>query len=133
MSRRQYLENIIIGTLMDSSESRNFFTDCVSCLLPDMFLDDDNRRIYGLVSEMNRKGMTDTNPYNIFMEYGEAVVDLVPRMTELCTDYSFVWLKTEYNERRYIASMRDGVDYGRTDVQFVDYINQFLKLVYEKQ
>lgn len=130
MSRRQYLENIIIGTLMESDAERNYFDDC-KVLLPDMFKDETNRRIYEIVAEMNGRGMTDTSPFNIFKEYGNAVLDMVPRMGDLLIDYSFIHLKTSYNEKRFIAGMRDGKDYGYTNVEFADYVTQFLKLVYE--
>ena len=57
MDRRQQLENIIIGTLLESTWRHNYFDD-VKCLVSvDMFRDETNKRIYGLIWEMNSRGM----------------------------------------------------------------------------
>lgn len=130
MTRREQLEKIIIGTLLESTEQRNYYDDC-HCLSPDMFQDDKNRRIFGIIVDMNRQGKVNTTPCDIFNEYNEAVFDIAADMCELCTDYSFIHLKTEYNERHFMASCVFGVEYTRTDVQFEDYVKQFIKLVYE--
>lgn len=131
MTRREQLENIIIGTLLESNGMRNFFDDCRS-LSADMFQNETNIRIFGYVREMNLKGKVCTDPCSIFEEYGEAVVDIVADMCGICTDCSFIHLKTEYNEKHYLASCVFGVEYKRTDVQFVDYVTQFIKVVYDE-
>lgn len=133
MSRRQQLENIIIGTLLESNDERNYFDDCKCLVSQDMFLKEVNRRIYGLVWEMNAKGMACTDPLSIFNEYGEKVMDICADMMEVCTHYSFIHLKTEYNERRFIRSCIAGTDYVRTNVQFIDYVKQFVNLVYKDE
>lgn len=130
MNRRHQLENIIIGTLLESNGERNYFEDCRSILTGDMFQDETNRRIYGLVSDMNRKGKVNTDPCSIFDEYGADVLDIVADMTQLCTEWSFVYLKTLYNERCFICSCTDGIKYQRTCVEFVDYVKQFVSFVY---
>lgn len=129
MSRRQQLENIIIGTLLESNEERNYFDDCRFLISQDMFLDDGNRHIFQIVQEMNGRGRSDTDPCTIFKEYGEAVSDLLGRMVALCVEYSFIHLKTQYNEGRFIASCLMGVEHKPTDVQFSDYVNEFIKRV----
>lgn len=131
MTRREQLENIIIGTLLESNEMRNYFDDC-RCLSPDMFLNVTNRRIFGYVREMNLKGKVCTDPCSILEEYGEAVVDIAADMCDVCTDYSFIHLKMDYNERHFLASVAYGVEQTRTDVEFVDYVKQFIKLVYDE-
>ena len=133
MNRRQQLENIIVGTLLESNAERNYFDDCRSTVTSGMFLDDTNRRIYGLISEMNNKGMTNTDPCSIFTEYGEAVLDIVSRMCELCTDYSFIHQKFMYNEWQYLKSCINDRYYEPTSVQFEDYVKQFIKSVYEDE
>jgi len=133
MSRRQQLENIIIGTLLESNDERNYFDDCKCLVSQDMFLNEVNRRIYGFVWEMNAKGMACTDPLSIFNEYGEKVMDICADMMEVCTYYSFIHLKTEYNERRFIRSCIAGTDYVRTNVQFIDYVKQFVNLVYKDE
>ena len=129
MSRRQKLEKIIIGTLLESNSERNYFDEC-KAIIPEMFTDDVNRRLFTIISEMNAAGKKETDPCSIYKEYDFMVADILPRMLELCTDYSFIHLKMEYNERRYIDSCITGNEYKGTDVQFVDYIKQFLTVVY---
>lgn len=131
MTRREKLEKIIIGTLLESNEVRNYFDDC-RCISQDMFQDDLNRRIFGLIADMNRRGKIETTPCDILQEYGEAVVDIAADMCDLCTDYSFIHLKMDYNERHYLASCAFGVEYTKTDVQFEDYVKQFINVVYDK-
>ena len=129
MTRRQELENIIIGTLLESNEERNFFDDCKFLVSKEMFQDDDNRRIFSIIQEMNSRGTVTTDPCTIFKEYGDSVMDLSCRMIDLCTDYSFIHKKTQYNERRFIASCATGVEYNGTDVEFGDYVMEFVKIV----
>lgn len=131
MTRREQLENIIIGTLLESNEMRNYFDDC-RCLSSDMFLNETNRRIFGYVREMNLKGNVCTDPCSILEEYGEAVVDIAADMCDVCTDYSFIHLKMDYNERHFLSSVAYGIEQTRTDVEFVDYVKQFIKLVYDE-
>lgn len=125
MDRRQKIENIIIGTLLESKGDYNYFDDCRS-LTPDMFLDEVNKRIFTLIVEMNMQGKVKTTPCDIFEEYGEKVMDIVPRMCELVTDFSFIHLKVEYNERQYLHN-----SIGLTDVSFTDYVNRFMINYYE--
>lgn len=127
MDRRQQLENIIIGTLLESTYERNYFDDVKSLVSQDMFLDETNRRIYGLVWEMNAKGMESTRPSDIFDEYGADVADICADMCELCADYSFLYLNTKYREQRYLSGCK-----ARKDVTFSDYVNQFVIMSYEK-
>ena len=127
MERKQKLEKIIIGTLLESTWRYNYFDD-VKCLISaDMFSDDVNRRIYGLISEMNAKGKKETTPADIFEEYGSEVLDIVPAMCDLCVDYSFIHLKTRYREMRFLNGCKTV-----QDVTFNDYVNQFVMMSYEK-
>lgn len=127
MDRRQQLENIIIGTLLESTSQRNYFDD-VKCLVSaDMILNETNRRIYGLIWEMNAKGMEDTRPSDIFAEYGADVADICADMCGLCTDFSFIHLNTKYREECFLSGRR-----SRKDVTFSDYVNQFIILSYDK-
>lgn len=129
MTRREQLENIIIGTLLDGNARHDYYADCKSVITSSMFKDENNRRIFELIVDMREKGNTETDPCSILSTYGEAVMDLSIPMAERCAKYSFLWLKTDYNEKRYIASLITGEDYEFTDVEFVDYINQFINLV----
>lgn len=127
MERRQQLENIVIGTLLESTEYHNYYDEVKSSVVPEMFQNETNRRIFRLIAEMNAKGKADTTPCDIFNEYGESVVDIAADMCDLCTDFSFIHLKMDYNERHFLASVMFGVEQMKTDVQFEDYVNQFIK------
>lgn len=127
MDRRQQLENIIIGTLLESTWRHNYFDEVRSMVTVEMFRDETNRRIYGLICEMNQRGMTETTPSDIFSEYGESVMDIAADMCDLCTDYSFIHLNTKYREERYLSGCK-----GRKDVTFKDYVDQFVIMSYEK-
>ncbi len=129
MTRREKLENIIIGTLLDGNARHDYYKDCRSCISSSMFQDETNRRIFDLIVDMREKGNVETDPCSILSTYGEAVTDLAIPMAERCAKYSFLWLKTDYNEKRYIASLITGEEYEFTDVEFTDYVNQFISLV----
>lgn len=131
MTTRERLENIIIGTLLDNTGYENLYEDCRCCVTDDMFLNEDNRRIYGFIREMNQKGITETNPCNIIAEYGERVSDLVQRMVDLCVDYSFTHLKSKYNEGLWIASKVTGIKPLYSGLTFRDYLDRYITLVFE--
>ena len=130
MTRQQFLENIIIGTLLESNWRKNYFDDCRCVLTADMFSNETNRRIFDIVSEMNKNGKTETDPCTICQEYGDKVLDILPQMLDLVTDYSFIHLKMQFNERKFLNSCVSGKDYERTDVQFNDYVRQFITNIY---
>ena len=127
MDRRQQLENIIIGTLLESTEWHNYYDDVKSLISEELFLDATNRRIFGLIKEMNGKGQKETRPSDIFTEYGPAVVDIAADMCDLCTDYSFLHLNTKYREEQFLKGCK-----GRKEVTFGDYVNQFIIMSYDK-
>lgn len=132
MTRRQYVENIIIGTLLESTEKRNYFDDCRCCITEDMLEDELNRRIFSIVAEMNAQGNVRTDPYSIFEKYGEVVLDILSDMMDLVVDFSFIHLKMDYNERQFLSGLVNGTEAKRTDVEFVDYVKQFITLVFSK-
>lgn len=129
MSRREQLENIIIGTLLESTENRNYYDDC-NIITEDMFQIELNKRIFCLVRDMNTKGKKSTTPFDILMEYGEKVMDICADMAGLVADFSFIHLKMQYNERKYLESCILGMEPKRTNIQFVDYVKTFVTLVY---
>ena len=130
MDRRQEIENIIIGTLLCSTEDNNFYTNCRCCITDDMFSDDVNRRIFRMVAEMNAKGQEEINPYTILMAYGDDVLDICYRMCELCTEYSFIHKKVQFNERQFLIWCLYGYRPKYTEVKFDDYINKFIQIVF---
>ena len=132
MKRIEKLEKIIVGTLLESGFRENYFDDCRCCITADMFTDKVCRRVYGIVSEMNAKGMTETDPKSIVDTYGDKVLDILPDMLELVVDYSFVHLKMEHNEKEFRKASAWGVTPKYTYVTFQDYVSAFLKL-YENE
>ena len=133
MTRREKLENIIIGTLLESTEDTNYFDACKCIITADMFTNDMNRRIFTIISEMNAKGERDTRPSAIFDRYGVEVMELLSQMVDMVTDFSFIHLKMDYNERRYLASLTTGIEPEYTDVTFADYVEALVKIHYYEE
>ena len=48
MTRRQEIENIIIGTLLSTFDT-DWFADCRYCITTDMFADERNAMIYSAI------------------------------------------------------------------------------------
>lgn len=126
MTQRQRLENIIIGTMLDITDH---YQECKSSITVDMFQDDRNRRIYEMITEMRSEGTTQTDPHSILKRYGEQVLELLPYMCEVCTEYSFEWQKVKYNERIFLSNLLTDDNMQPTGVEFDDYVNRFLELV----
>lgn len=131
MSRRQEIENIIIGTLLESTAEENYYVHCRCCISADMFIEEANRRIYGLIADMNAKGKPATTPSDIFAEYGESVMDILDAMVDKVVNWSFIHKKVQYNEYWWVESQLSGCEHKRTEVTFLDYINYFVKMVFE--
>jgi len=123
MSTRQRVENIIIGTLLDLGDH---YDDCRGYVTEDMFRDETNRRIYGLITKMKDEGYKHTDPASIFERFGEAVLDIVARMCELCNEFSFECRKIRYNEKISIYNSLNGTNYPIANVEFIDYIRSFI-------
>ena len=130
---RERLENIIIGTLLESTADDNYYTDCRCCVTEDMFADETNRRIYHYVSEMQSAGKSDTRPSDIFEEYGAAVVDIIYDMMDKVNNYSFMYLKWLINEGSYLYQMNTGVRAKGTDVRFSEYVNAFVNMYFYEE
>lgn len=130
MTKRQRLEYIIIGTLLDIE---NHYDDVRGYVTEEMFSDSTCRRIYGLIVQMRDEGETLTDPNGIFQRYGESVMDIIPMMCQLCTDYSFEYMKVRYNEDRFIANEVFSTNLPVTNVEFIDYVKEFINLVLEDE
>lgn len=131
MNRAQEIENIIIGTLLCSTEEENYFDSCRNCVTDDMFMDSVNRSIFRMVSEMNSKGMRRVNPLTLLNTFGARCSDICYRMCELSVNYSFLHRKTQYNERQFLLWAGYGMKPQYTDVSFDDYVTCFLNNAYE--
>lgn len=130
MSKRERLEKIILGTLLDVS-GQKYHDECMM-LSQDMFCDGSNSRIYGYISELLGKDKpTDVN--SVFVEYGEKVIDLVPYMVELSMNYAFDIIKVRKNELIWRANLVYGTDFNYHLETFKDYLDIFIKLVYKDE
>lgn len=133
MDRREQIERIIIGTLLSSDSQLNFYNYVKCSITSDMFRDNRNRRLFEMITEMNQQGIVDTNPYNIYMKYGEAVTDLLYYMCENAMEWCYFHRKVEYNERQWLIYQSYGIRPKYTNVTFEDYINRFITLVFENE
>lgn len=130
MDRRDEIENIIIGTLLNSTADDNYFDNCKSCITPDMFTDDRKSRIFVLVKELNGKGVYDTNPLTLFSTFGQKIYDIIPFAVELSTDWCFFMMKYKYNRKIYYSFSERKLF---TNVSFDNYVSQFIKIAYENK
>lgn len=130
MTKRQRLEKIIIGTLLDYN---THYDVCRSSVTKDMFSDKVLERIYTLIQQMHNEGAEFTDPYSIYERYGDEVADIVGEMCALCQEYSFEIMKIRHNERLWLAHQIYGVDKMQADVSFEYYVSEFVKEVFEDE
>ena len=127
MTRRQEIENIIIGTLLNTSDT-DWFADCGYCITADMFTDERNARIYSAIHEYRKTGDRAITPYHL-CKFDNDLFSLAVYMTELSANYYFFVKKVYYNERVWIARTFEGKRCRYTDVKFSDYVGKFLEMV----
>lgn len=130
MSRREQIENIIIGTLLNSDNQNNYYENVKFCVTADMFTDDRRKEIFNIVAEMNVKGLTRTWPDAIFdFQEHKTSKELLAYMVELATDWFFYAKKVEYNERIFWTDSSPHKHF--TNVTFDDYVSRFIKIAFE--
>ncbi len=122
MSRKEEIERIIIGTLLSG---REVFAECASNITPDMFSNDDNRRIYCKILEMRDKVFCDLSPYSV-VSYDSSMADVAAYMSELVDEYDFEMKKMRYNLNLYLTGTDERPKY--TTVTFSDYVTRFISL-----
>ncbi len=131
MTRRQEIENIIIGTLLNTFDT-DWFADCSYCITADMFTDDKNARIYSAICEYRKTCDTSITPYHL-CKFDKNLLPLAGYMAELAVGCYFLVKKVDYNERVWIYRLIDGKRYRYTDVKFTDYIGKFIEMVIEER
>lgn len=127
MDRRQEIENIIIGTLLNECDNRDWYKDCRYCLSLDMFKDERNRQIYSTIKEMKDKGLKDTTPYDI-VTFSKGLQNLAVYMCDLAFSFYFEIKKLNYNLIRMYLNRND-----YTSVEFSDYVTKFIQLSFRKE
>lgn len=127
MTRRQEIENIIIGTLLNTFDT-DWFADCSYCITADMFMDERNIKIYSAICEYRKTGDKVITPYNL-CKFNNDLLSLAGYIVGLAGDYYFLANKVNYNEKVWFARQIEGKRYRYTDVKFTDYVGRFLEMV----
>lgn len=129
MTRRQEIENIIIGTILNNYCGEDYFSDCKSCITANMFSDERNRMIYNKAIEMRNAGHLNITPFDV-VKYDTAMFELAPYMCELSVYWYFLSKKVDYNERQWLWSLSHDYKPRYTEVTFSDYVNRFIQIVF---
>lgn len=124
MSRLQEIENIIIGTLLNSFDI-DWFAECSFCITSDMFKDDRNSKIYSSICEFRKAGNIEITPLGLY-NFDNSLSPLIGHMITLASDFYFLVKKSNYNEGVRLARRFEGKQYRYTDVSFKDYVTKFL-------
>lgn len=131
MERRQQIERIIIGTLLNACGNDDTFSSVKDCITPAMFSDERLGKIFALISSLKQKGFERTTPYELFVEKKDEILDILPFILELSIDYDFYVMKYEYNRNVYYTDKNERKRF--TYVNFDDYVTRFINLVYEDE
>lgn len=127
MTHRQEIENIIIGTLLNTFDT-DWFADCSYCITADMFTDERNAAIYSAIIEYRKTDDKSITPYHL-CKFNKDMTQFAVYMAELSLDYYFLVKKVRYNERVWITRSISGVRCRYTDIKFSDYVAKFLENV----
>lgn len=131
MTRRQEIEKIIIGTLLNSFET-DWFADCGYCITADMFIDERNAKIYSAIRECRKTGVKEITPHSL-MEFDKTLASLAGHMAGLATNHNFTTSKVRYNETVWLERQNSGERYQYTSVRFSDYVAKFLEMVIKER
>lgn len=127
MTRRQEIENIIIGTLLNTFDT-DWFADCRYCITTDMFADERNAKIYSAICEYRKTSNKIITPYHL-CSFDKNLFSIATYMAELAGEYYFLAKKVNYNESVWLLRELNGERYRYTDVKFSDYIGKFIEMV----
>lgn len=127
MTRRQEIENIIIGTLLNTFGT-DWFADCRYCITTDMFTDERNAKIYSAVCEYRKTNDKTITPYHL-CNFDKNLLSLAGYMAGLAGDYYFLVKKVNYNENVWMVREFDGKRCRYTEVKFSDYVGKFLDII----
>lgn len=125
MGRREQIENIVIGTLLNSDSHHDYFTEVRSVVSPDMFSDSRRASIFRMVAAMNAKGEMRTWPDAVVARFPETGAELAAYMVELASEWHFLAKKVRLNEWAWLSGQNT-----RTNVSFSDYVKRFVQLAY---
>lgn len=127
MSRREQIENIVIGTLLNDNAEDNFFVSCKYCITPDMFKNPQNRALFCVIRDFRAKD--DKQPtLEKLSEYTQNFGGLTQRMIDLSIDWHFLIKKIHYNNAQLYAYWFEGKRPCLTYVSFEDYVSRLVEL-----
>lgn len=127
MTRRQEIEDIIIGTLLNTFDT-DWFADCRYCITTDMFEDERNAKIYSAVCEYRKSGNFRITAYDLCI-FDNSLLSLAPYMVSLAINFYFFIKKVNYNRNVWRSRQSTGKLYRYTDVKFSDYVGKFLEMI----
>lgn len=127
MTRRQEIENIIIGTLLNTFDT-DWFGDCSYCITEDMFIDSRNAKIYSSICKYRQRDSGEINPFVLY-EFDKSLKPVLVYMLDLSTNYSFFIKKVDYNEKIWISKQVHENSFKYTYIQFSDYVSKFIEYV----
>ena len=128
MDRRDEIESIIIGSLLNDFDGEHFHA-CKSVIMPEMFRNKNYGKWYQMISDMHHDGYEDTTPLDIMQFNGwNTINDEVTDMMNVALEYDFLTRKTLYNESIKLDPKL--VPKLLTTVTFDAYVNRFIQLVY---
>ena len=130
MDRRQEIERIIIGTILNSFEDKSYLMSCRSCITSEMFKDERHRVIYENAVKMSSLGMKTITPADM-IEYDPELITMAAYLCELATDCHFDMKKYEYNRVIWYTATNNRPRY--TNVTFDDYVTRFIQLVFNDE
>lgn len=131
MDRRDTIESIIIGSLLNDFDGE-YFHACKSVIMPEMFRNKNYGKWYQMISDMRQDGYDETTPLDIMQFNGWNTINgEVTAMMKVALEYDFLTRKTLYNES--IKLNPELVHKPLTTVTFDAYVNRFIQLVYGKQ
>ena len=127
MTRRQEIENIIIGTLLSTFDT-DWFADCRYCITTDMFADERNAMIYSAICKYRKAGNFRITVYDLCL-FDDSLLPLAAYMVNLSINCDFFIKKVRYNNNVWRSRHSTGKLYRYTDVKFSDYVGKFLEMV----
>lgn len=132
-SRRQQIEDIIIGTLLCDTRGRNHFPDCQCLITADMFQDERSRRVFSAIKKMREHNLSSTTPLDVCQQFPE-MASLSSFMCDVAIENDFVDKKVLYNDniylfKNFLAKENESVP-PYTTVKFSDYVTALIKIVY---
>ncbi len=125
MDRRQEIERIVLGTILNSSKENDYMANCRCCITADMFDTEQHQEIYKTALQLKSAGMDEVSPFTVW----SANQSLAPEyLCELADEWYFELKKYLYNRQVYYFDTKRNKRYTR--VTFDDYINRFMELVF---